>query len=95
MKTTLATAFEQVLRVAGLADLCDVCGGITAQSKPVLIIREGEEPRACEACGVWLDRDGRPAGGRDADGEVVFGVVVVHGCLAIKPDMPASCGAPS
>lgn len=88
MKTSLATAFEHVLRVAGLADLCDVCGGLSARSKPVLIIREGEALRACAACGLWQDRDGRPAGGRDASGEIVLGVVVVHGRMAGKPEMP-------
>lgn len=89
MRRDLADAFEQVLRVAGLADLCDVCGGITAQSKPVLIIRAGDELRACEACGGWLDRDGRPAGGRAENGEIVLGVVVVHGRVEGKPELPA------
>lgn len=89
MNTSLATGFEQMLRLAGLADLCDVCGGITAQSKPVLIIRVGEQLRACEVCGVWLGPAGRPAGGRDAEGAVVISVVVVHGRMAVEPGMPA------
>jgi hypothetical protein len=95
MKRSVAQAFDAVLRVTGLDSLCAQCGGITQQSKPVLIIGAGEELRACDTCGLWLDQDGRPAGGRDAEGEVVLGVVVVHGTMAREPEMPGQCGVSS
>ena len=62
-------ALERMLAQAGITDECPACGGPVPGYNAVVLHEDGEEPAACEECGLFLDADGRPLRARAGGGE--------------------------
>lgn len=86
MKQTLATAFEGVLRDAGLIGLCDTCGGLPPGVSRVLEVLPGDlDPTQCPACGLFVDKYGRAFGHRAPDGSQFARWLDLRGAPYVDP----------
>jgi hypothetical protein len=69
MKAHVASAFEGVLREAGLIGMCDACGGLRPGVSRVLRVLPGDpDPTPCPSCGLLVDKHGLAFGHRAPDG---------------------------
>jgi hypothetical protein len=83
MKRGVSDVFDGVLKVAGLANVCLSCGGLTPVSSAVVVVRYPEKPAECPECGLLLNEHGKPVGWRDQDGVVTVRVI------SLRPDYRA------
>lgn len=83
MSRPIRSAFDSVLKSAGLTNICPTCGGLTPISPAVVVVNYPQRPAECSECGLLLNEHGRPVGHRADDGRVYVRVI------SLRPDYPA------
>ena len=89
---SLRNRLERLEGLLGREELaCPGCGGICAESKPVLVIDASEEHliSRCPLCALWLDQRGVALGTLNGDGSVLPGFpVILHLRSSKEPARP-------
>jgi len=70
---------EDQIEPKGMSKPCGGCGGIHRDSPRLVVVQSMDELGRCDECGLRLDSDGNPWGGRGVGGVVHQKVLVLTG----------------